>query len=184
MIINRRRRRVPGLNTTSTADISFMLLIFFLVTTSMDIDKGLARMLPQRQPKNEQVETSIERAGLIAVSLGAGDSLTVNGRSSDLPSLRREIVETVSARGKRHLITLSCSRDARYDAYFHLQNTILDAYRDVRERAARRAYGVAWSSLGENRRRQLSDMYPQRIAESYAGAATADSAAVQKGGSK
>lgn len=83
MIINRRRRRVPGLNTTSTADISFMLLIFFLVTTSMDIDKGLARMLPQRQPKNEQVETSIERAGLIAVSLGAGDSLTVNGRSSD-----------------------------------------------------------------------------------------------------
>ena len=41
-----RRRRVPGLNTTATADISFMLLVFFLVTTSIDTDKGLSRLLP------------------------------------------------------------------------------------------------------------------------------------------
>ena len=46
MIRIKRHRRVPRLNTTSTADISFMLLIFFLVTTSMDIDKGLLRQLP------------------------------------------------------------------------------------------------------------------------------------------
>lgn len=42
----RRKRTVPQLNATSTADISFMLLIFFLVTTSMDLDKGLGKKLP------------------------------------------------------------------------------------------------------------------------------------------
>ncbi len=46
MLIKRQKRRVPQLNTTATADISFMLLTFFLVTTSMDVDKGLVRQLP------------------------------------------------------------------------------------------------------------------------------------------
>ena len=45
MMFRHKEHRVPGLNTTSTADISFMLLIFFLVTTNMDIDKGLQRQL-------------------------------------------------------------------------------------------------------------------------------------------
>ena len=51
MIFRRKRREVPGLNTTSTADISFMLLVFFLVTTSMDADKGMNRQLP---PKTDE----------------------------------------------------------------------------------------------------------------------------------
>ena len=57
-MFSRPKRRVPGLNTTSTADISFMLLIFFLVTSSMDSDKGLARQLPP--PQNEQVEQELK----------------------------------------------------------------------------------------------------------------------------
>ena len=50
----RKRLGVPGLNTTSTADISFMLLIFFLVTTSMDVDKGMVRQLPDPEPEKQQ----------------------------------------------------------------------------------------------------------------------------------
>jgi len=55
MFLKNRQRRVPELNTTSTADISFMLLILFLVTTSMDIDKGLSRQLPPPTPPEEQM---------------------------------------------------------------------------------------------------------------------------------
>ena len=58
MNIRRQKHRVPALNTTSTADISFMLLIFFLVASSMDVDKGLSRQLPpadnqQKDPKSD-----------------------------------------------------------------------------------------------------------------------------------
>ena len=45
--MGKKKRKMPGLNTSSTADISFMLLIFFLVTTSMDTDTGLGRTLPK-----------------------------------------------------------------------------------------------------------------------------------------
>ena len=50
-MFERKKRQVPSLNTTSTADISFMLLILFLVTSSMDIDKGLTRQLPPLTPE-------------------------------------------------------------------------------------------------------------------------------------
>ena len=55
----KKKKKMPGLNTSSTADISFMLLIFFLVTTSMDTDTGLARRLPQ-PPDKEQEDAQID----------------------------------------------------------------------------------------------------------------------------
>ena len=54
-----KKRKVPGLNTSSTADISFMLLIFFLVTTSMDTDQGLGRTLP-KPPEDEQMQKQLD----------------------------------------------------------------------------------------------------------------------------
>ena len=54
-----KKRKMPGLNTSSTADISFMLLIFFLVTTSMDTDQGLARTLP-KPPEDEDAKNELK----------------------------------------------------------------------------------------------------------------------------
>ena len=56
MIIRRKRRKVPGLNTASIADISFTLLILFLVVTSMDEEKGLTRLLPQMTQQKQSTE--------------------------------------------------------------------------------------------------------------------------------
>ena len=61
MKLRRRKNEVPGLNTTSTADISFMFLIFFLVTTSMFVDKGVVRKLPPKEKdKQEQKDLAAE----------------------------------------------------------------------------------------------------------------------------
>ena len=57
----KKDRKIPALNTTSTADISFMLLIFFLVTTSLDTDEGLTRYLPPMPQKNEQKQMDVKR---------------------------------------------------------------------------------------------------------------------------
>ena len=76
MLIRRKQHETPGLNTTSTADISFMLLIFFLVTTSMDVDKGLLHQLPSPEPqKKEQQYSVVDKANLMALRLTAGDTL-------------------------------------------------------------------------------------------------------------
>ena len=70
MILRREKRSVPQLNTTSTADISFILLVFFLIMTSMDTDKGLSRMLPAMTDKERQEETTdIERSNVLSIRL-------------------------------------------------------------------------------------------------------------------
>ena len=88
MIIRRKIRQVPGLNTASTADISFMLLIFFLVTTSMDVDKGLFRVLPSPEPqKLEQQETTVDKSTLLALHVTAQNQLLVNDKPQNVNKL-------------------------------------------------------------------------------------------------
>lgn len=68
MFVRRNKRQVPGVNTASTADISFMLLIFFLVTTSMDVDKGLFRLLPSPEPQKQlKTETIVDKKTLLSL---------------------------------------------------------------------------------------------------------------------
>ena len=73
MIRTNKRRRVPGLNTTSTADISFMLLIFFLVTTSMDMDKGLLRQLPPNAQQESLEPMEVQKDKLLEIVVSHND---------------------------------------------------------------------------------------------------------------
>ncbi len=131
MIIQRKRRRVPGLNTTSTADISFMLLIFFLVTTSMDVDKGLSRQLPPADKKQNQEETNVEKGNLMAIQITADNKLLVNDQPEKVENLSKDIIALVKKAGKKHLVTISTDRDADYNTYFQVQNELMKGYHQV-----------------------------------------------------
>lgn len=141
MLIRRNRNETPGLNTTSTADISFMLLIFFLVTTSMDVDKGLLRQLPLPEPqKKEQQESVVDKNNLMAIHLTAGDTLMVNNQPMKLEDLKQETVRFVHRLGKKHLISIESDRDANYNLYFQMQNELMEAYAQLRNEAAQKKY--------------------------------------------
>ena len=75
MILRHTKRTVPQLNTTSTADISFILLVFFLVMTSMDVDKGLSRTLPPIQDDSSTEVTEISRDNVLSITLTPSGSL-------------------------------------------------------------------------------------------------------------
>lgn len=175
MIIRRKKRQVPGLNTASTADISFMLLIFFLVTTSMDVDKGLFRVLPSPEPqKQEQQETTVDKSTLLALHVTDQNQLLVNDQPQDVKQLKDEIVKFVHRLGTRHLISIESDREANYDLYFQMQNQIMMAYQQLRDECAQKKYGKNFSSLSTELKEKVRKMCPQRITESYAN--------VQKGG--
>ena len=77
------KRKVPDINSSSTADIAFLLLIFFLITTSMDTDRGLARLLPPppEDEKNENTDKIKER-NILQVYLNKDDALMCGDRKS------------------------------------------------------------------------------------------------------
>lgn len=173
MLIRRKQHEPPGLNTTSTADISFMLLIFFLVTTSMDVDKGLLRQLPSPEPqKKEQQQSVVDKANLMALRLTAGDTLLVNGKPMKVSLLKEETIRFVHRLGKKHLISIESDRDADYNLYFQMQNQLMEAYSQLRNETAQKKYHRNYALLNNDQKEQVRNICPQRITESYANAMT------------
>ena len=173
MLIRRKQHKILGLNTTSTADISFMLLIFFLVTTSMDVDKGLLRQLPSPEPqKKEQQQSVVDKANLMALRLTAGDTLLVNGKPMQVSQLKEETIRFVHRLGKKHLISIESDRDADYNLYFQMQNQLMEAYSQLRNETAQKKYHRDYALLNNDQKEQVRNICPQRITESYANAMT------------
>lgn len=170
MLIRRKQRETPGLNTTSTADISFMLLIFFLVTTSMDVDKGLLRQLPSPEPQKKEQQTVVDKANLMELRLTAGDTLLVNGKPMKVSQLKEETIRFVHRLGKKHLISIESDRDADYNLYFQMQNQLMEAYSQLRNETAQKKYHRDYALLNNDQKEQVRNICPQRLTESYANA--------------
>lgn len=167
---------VPELNTTSTADISFMLLTFFLVTTSMDVDRGLVRNLPPLDNDREQTDeaTEVSRDNTLEFKLTASGQLLMNGTPASTKNLRRHIANFISRRPAQHVISVDPDPAADYNAYFQLEDEIMAAYNSVRDGIARRMFRRSYAALGETERNRVRDLCPQRISETYSTAPPAD----------
>jgi biopolymer transport protein ExbD len=139
MFRRRHREQIPELNTTSTADISFMLLIFFLVTSSMDTDKGLMRQLPP-PPQEEQAPTDIQQEHVLTVTLDANDQLACDGTLLTLDQLTEQVMAFVAKNPEEHVISVQTDRQTSYDAYYHMQNAIVAAYNRLRAQGGADAY--------------------------------------------
>ena len=166
-MIKRRKHIVPALNTTSTADISFMLLIFFLVASSMDIDKGLLRQLPPADTKEEPLEVDVSKERLMELKITGDNQLLLDGQPVEVSGLRNRVAEFVSRVGSKHLISIDADPNSSYETYFKMQNEIVVAYAMVRNELAKRKFGQPLSRLTNDKRDEVKALLPQRIAEIY-----------------
>lgn len=98
-----KKRKMPGLNTSSTADISFMLLIFFLVTTSMDTDKGLGRTLPKPpEPDQQDVEIKVKERNILNIRINKSNEVAVGNDLLDSRSWS-DICHEIKERAKEFI---------------------------------------------------------------------------------
>jgi len=167
MKIGRRKSGVPELNTTSTADISFMLLVFFLVTTSMYEAKGLSRQLPPKNKQAEQKELTIDKENIMALKLDANGNLTVNDSTVSINDVKERMEEFILRRGKQHVFTLDALPECHYDAYFQLQQKLSEAYQEAREALAKKQFGRGLDDLTSIDHDRIMTECPQRVAENY-----------------
>lgn len=163
MIKEKRKHEVPQLNTTSTADISFMLLTFFLMTTSMDSDKGLPRQLPPLSDEKEQTQ-EVKKQDVMNIYLHEDNKLTVNDQPMAVDKLKAE-VEKFVAHSQDHIISIQADRKANYETYFAMQNEIMLAYNDLRNGYSKKKYGKRFAELTPEQAEIVKQQYPQRISE-------------------
>ena len=182
------KKKVPEINASSMADISFLLLIFFLVTTSMAVDKGLSRRLPQPLPPDTKVEdTKIKERDIFVVKINSMNQLLVEGREMNVRELREaakefienpandenlpvKVQEDIPGLGlveytKDHVISVQNDVDTQYQAYLEVQNELVAAYNELRNDYSMRRFGKSYEELDEDTQKAIQKIYPQKISE-------------------
>jgi biopolymer transport protein ExbD len=167
------KRSIPEINAGSMADIAFLLLIFFLVTTTIDSDKGLQILLPQKQEKTE-VTIKPKKRNVLNVLVNGNNQLLVRGQVAKLEELTEEVKKHVSNNGfspdysespRFAIVSIKNDRGTSYEMYIKVQNELLRAYNELRDEKSQELYGVNFENLGENAQKKVKEIYPQKISE-------------------
>ncbi len=164
------RRATPEVNAGSMADIAFLLLIFFLVTTTIEKDKGIARQLPPIEPPTEKPPI-IKQKNLFIVNVNKSDQLLVEDNLMDLKDLRQAAIEFLDnggapqgspeycshCKGKKSpdssdnpdkaVISVQNDRLTSYKMYIAVQNELVAAYNFLRNRESERLYGWKFTEV-------------------------------------
>jgi biopolymer transport protein ExbD len=185
-----KKRKVPQMNATSSADIAFMLLLFFLLTTSMDTDTGLARRLPPPPDKNlvKDQEVKVNKRNILTVMINTNNQVLCAGEFIDIKQLREKTKDflknenkdehlpeyepkdvpffgTMSVLTEKHVISLQNDRGTSYQAYIDVQNELVAAYNELRNEVSRSKWGQAFDDLDEEQQKAIQMIYPQKISE-------------------
>ena len=147
------KRAAPEVNAGSMADIAFLLLIFFLVTTTIEKDSGITRKLPPMEESEEDV--IIKQKNIFTVLINKNDQLLVEDEIMELKNLRKAAVEFLDnggdgscsyCKGKKDpkssdnpdkaIISLANDRETSYSTYISVQNELVAAYNQLRNRRA------------------------------------------------
>ncbi len=178
-------RETPEVNAGSMADIAFLLLIFFLVTTTMDIDTGITRKLPP--PVEDDTEMDIRDRNIFKVLVSSSDQLMVEGDRTDISTLRMDVKEFMTNPGNREdlpekelrfienlgdievskgVVSLKNDRGTSYEMYIKFQNELTAAFGELRDEVSIRFYGVKFTNLiNDDYRKAVRKAVPMAISE-------------------
>ena len=169
------RRSLPEINAGSMADIAFLLIIFFLVTTTMDVDTGLVRKLPAMPEEEEIIDDSqIKARNIYVVLVNAKDQLLVEEELMDISQLREGTKAFLDNWGKdpnlsdnpqKAIVSLQNDRGTSYEMYISVQNELSAAYRELRDHEAQKKFGVKYVELKGDNKKEIRKMFPEKISE-------------------
>jgi len=137
----RSKRGAADINSSSMADIAFLLLIFFLVTTTIASDKGLSLQLPPKPDDLQDVEVKIKEKNIFKVLVNSADRLLVEGEPMDDPKKIRQMVKDhvlnygrdpkKSDSPQDAIVSFKADRGTSYKIYIQVLNELQGAYYDM-----------------------------------------------------
>ncbi|RZT91336.1 biopolymer transport protein ExbD [Ancylomarina subtilis] len=180
-------RKTPEINSSSMADIAFLLLIFFLVTTTMDVDTGIYKKLPpipEDQQQNDDVK--VKQRNVLSILVNRNNELLVNGEVLSISQLRdktkefflnpankenlpEKSIKSVPYFGdvmvSKGLISLQNDRGTRYETYIRVQDELAAASRELKDEKSMQKWGRKYEELNEDQQAAVRKYIPVQISE-------------------
>lgn len=181
----RKSRPLPEINQSSLADIAFMLLIFFLVTTTMDVDSGIYRKLPQWIDQDQE-PPKINRRNTFIVLINKNNDLAINGEFAQTSELKDRVKEFIlnplndpnlsekedefveglgNVQKSKGVVSLQNDRGTDYGAYIEVQNELVAAFNEMREDFSIASYGKKFDALTVEEQEAVRKAIPTAISE-------------------
>lgn len=181
------KKKTPQFNSSSMADISFLLLLYFLLTTTFDTDYGLMRQLPEI-PEEETEQTPIKERNVLEVFLNYSNNLMVEGEefyigdlkektkvfftnptnADDLPEREERTIQYLGrvVVNKQAVVSLKCDKGTSYKAYIQVQNELAAAVNELRDEMSMSYFGKKFDELtNTDYREAIQKVYPMAISE-------------------
>jgi len=181
----RKSRPVPEINQSSLADIAFMLLIFFLVTTTMDVDSGIYRKLPQWIDQDQE-PPKINRRNTFIVLINKNNDLAINGEFAQVNELKDRVKEFIlnpynnadlsekeddfvegigNVKKSKGVVSLQNDRGTDYGAYIEIQNELVAAFNEMRNEFSMVHFGKKFDALSAEEQEAVRTAIPTSISE-------------------
>lgn len=181
------KRKTPGLNTGSMSDISFLLLTFFLLTSSINTEQGIPRKLPPPKDENAKDKTvEINKRNVLNVLVNFRDEISVNGEVmmvSELkdkakeffsnptndPNLPEKVNKPIDGIGdfpvSKGVVSLTNDQGTSYNMYVQVQNELQRAVNELRDETSLQYFGKKFSVLDSASQRAVVTAIPMSISE-------------------
>ncbi len=180
------KRGIPEINASSQADIAFLLLIFYLVSTTMNVDSGIQRFLPPWVENQTQDANKINERNIMKVSVSSQDKLLIGEEWAEIFQLKDRVkefilnpqnseslpereVQEIDIIGEfpvsKGVISLQNTRETSYDVYVQVQNELSRAVRELRDDLSMEKFGKKFSELESDQMKAVTKAIPTQISE-------------------
>lgn len=176
------KKDLPEINAGSMADIAFLLLIFFLVATTMDVDSGIMKKIPQKQKNPPPI--NIKEKNILEISINKNNELFINDETIAITDLKEIVLNFIDNGGgtnkdgqecnwcnglknpessdhpSKAVITIEADREANYETYVSVLDNVNAAYAHLRNKLSIKLYGKNYKTLETNYKKTLKNKEP------------------------
>ncbi|HKK45439.1 MAG TPA: biopolymer transporter ExbD [Balneolaceae bacterium] len=173
MFNNKKERETPEINGSSMADIAFLLLIFFLLVTTIDVDTGIGLQLPPAPKKNQQPPPIKER-NMLKILVNAQGQVLMDEQPTPVSKVKQKVIDFVTNRGQdpnlsdspdKAIVSIKTQSQTPYKIFINMLDEVMGAYSQIRNQAAQAKFGKSYDSFDDDspEKKQIQDMYPKKI---------------------
>lgn len=161
--IKKRKLKEAEIPTSSMADIAFLMLLFFLVATVIDVDTGIGLVLPEYTEQTEFVPLSKDR--LAALLINENGDVLLDKELIAIPQISKTLMPRIEAKinepkNKKLVVSVKVDRKTNYNLYIQALDQVKEAYAEVRETYAKKAYGKKVIDLSKEEENDVKDKIP------------------------
>jgi biopolymer transport protein ExbD len=173
MLLGKREREDAEVPGSSLADIAFLLLIFFLLVTHINVDTGIGLVLPPK-PKPNQPPPKIKKRNILDILVNSQGQVLINDTPTPISQVKQKVKSFINNKGqnpnlsdspKKAVVSIKTSRQTTYAIYISMIDKVVGAYQDLRNAASQTRYGKNYDQLknGSAAQKAIQKLYPKQI---------------------